>query len=109
MEFGRAGPLDLADYLVRAAEKVRPLSRLRERAGERVSPLERLPERREPSPGASRRPLPQAGEVKGASRQRIDQNDLNYRASSISSWLCAFFTAAANQLWFGASLAKHLV
>jgi ligand-binding sensor domain-containing protein len=33
----------------------------------------------------------------------------NYRVNSISSWLCAFFTAPANQLWLGASLAKHFV
>src|SRR5882757_4911881 len=27
----------------------------------------------------------------------------------MSSWLCAFLTAAANQLWLGAALAKHAV
>ncbi|MGY3117843.1 hypothetical protein ACVWXQ_001780 [Bradyrhizobium sp. S3.14.4] len=53
----------------------------------------------------SRRPLLRApqDEVRSVVKLR------NYRASSISSWLCAFFTAPANQLWLGASLAKHLV
>jgi hypothetical protein len=46
--------------------EVRSLSRLRERAGVRVSP--RVVVWREPSPGATRRPLPQAGEVEFAGR-----------------------------------------
>src|SRR5689334_19732928 len=49
---------------IRSARKVRSLPRLRGRAG--VGASLRLPEWREPPPGASRRPPPQAGEVKRA-------------------------------------------
>src|SRR5690349_21623871 len=60
------------------AQEVRSLSRLRGRAGVGVSPRLTLPEWREPPPGASRRPPPQAGEVKRACGQ-VD--------STKTSWL----------------------
>src|SRR5919198_2779747 len=50
--------------LIATTNEVRSLSRLRGRVGVGVSPRVTLPEWREPPPGASRRPPPQAGEVK---------------------------------------------
>jgi len=62
------------------------LSRLRERVGVRVSPLGRLPKRMEPSPGASRRPLPQAGEVQRARGSNFPSHLATEVRNSMYQW-----------------------
>ena len=66
------------------------LPRLRGRVGERVPPQARTPERREPSPGAPRRPLPQAGEV-----QRVRGRGRRHSASALYFFSEALSSAMA--------------